>query len=113
MEDKDLRSGWLRDLKVGDKVFIITRYSKYIKTVTKITPTGKIKIGESTYNSGGRFATSDVWNTDFLSEWTQEKEDEFKKELHFTKMCKSLSDLKWNSRDYDLVQKIYEMVMST
>lgn len=49
-ESKDQRTGWLKDLKVGDKVFVRSYRgafgsTKNLAVVDKITPTGRIKIG--------------------------------------------------------------------
>ena len=46
-ESKDQREGWLKDLKVGDKVFIVISNAvsgtkRILTTVEKITPTGRI-----------------------------------------------------------------------
>lgn len=46
-ESKDQRKGWLKDLKVGDKVFIVISKGalgtkRILTTVEKITPIGRI-----------------------------------------------------------------------
>lgn len=48
-ESKDQRKGWLRDLKVGDKVFVVSSKGalgsvKGIAVVEKITPTGRLNV---------------------------------------------------------------------
>lgn len=48
-ESKDKRKGWLRDLKVGDKVFIVSSKgvlgsTKTLAKVEKITPTGRLNV---------------------------------------------------------------------
>lgn len=48
-ESKDQRKGWLRDLKVGDKVFVVSSKGvlgsvKRIAVVEKITPTGRLNV---------------------------------------------------------------------
>lgn len=48
-ESKDQRKGWLRDLKVGDKVFIVSSKgvlgsTKTLAVVEKITPTGRLNV---------------------------------------------------------------------
>ena len=48
-ETKDQRKGWLKDLKVGDQVFVVELrgvFSSYktLATVEKITPTGRINV---------------------------------------------------------------------
>lgn len=48
-ESKDKRKGWLRDLKVGDKVFIVSSKGvlgsvRTLAVVEKITPTGRLNV---------------------------------------------------------------------
>lgn len=48
-ESKDQRKGWLRDLKVGDKVFVVSSKgvlgsTKTLAVVEKITPTGRLNV---------------------------------------------------------------------
>ena len=48
-ESKDQRKGWLRELKVGDKVFVVSSRGalgsvKTLAIVEKITPTGRINV---------------------------------------------------------------------
>ena len=48
-ESKDQRKGWLKDLKVGDKVFIVSSRGvlgslKTLAVVEKITPTGRLNV---------------------------------------------------------------------
>lgn len=66
MDTKDKREGWLRDLKVGDKVLV--RAGRYMQgTVMGITATGMIDVyaGERNavrYNAHGIHRTGDKWN---------------------------------------------------
>lgn len=48
-ESKDQRKGWLRDLKVGDKVFVVSSKGvlgsvETLAVVEKITPTGRLNV---------------------------------------------------------------------
>lgn len=57
-ESKDKRKGWLRDLKVGDKVFVTTfrgvfSNDKRLAVVDKITPTGRINVAERQFSQAG------------------------------------------------------------
>ena len=42
MSGKDLREGWLLDLKAGSTVIICTEYGEHIRPVKRVTPTGYI-----------------------------------------------------------------------
>jgi hypothetical protein len=110
MEDKDKRIGWLRDLKEGDKVIISSDYITKIKSINKITPTGKIKIDNYSYDSDGREINGSMWHRKYLTQWTQEKEDEIIKQIKFQKICNKLSEVKWEKMEFDLVKKIYSIL---
>lgn len=55
---KDIRQGWLAELKVGDSVIVETyNYdltSSFISQVDRITPTGRIKVNGRSFNSQGK-----------------------------------------------------------
>ena len=44
---------WLSELKAGDSVFVCNRYKRILRTVEKITPTGRIKVGGEYYRTSG------------------------------------------------------------
>lgn len=77
---KDKRTGWLADLKEGDKVIVRSgsplywesRTGRRVRTVTKVTPTGRINVGNSTFDHCGRLY-SQAWHTDRLEEYTEER----------------------------------------
>lgn len=69
--EKDKRTGWLKDLKVGDEVFLIGLYSQKIVVVDKITPTGRINAGGYQFNHYGRSKITD-YRTLQLMELTPE-----------------------------------------
>ena len=57
-ETKDKRVGWLRDLKVGDKVFIVNSKgvlgsTKTLAVVEKITPTGRLNMKGQQFQPSG------------------------------------------------------------
>ena len=65
-ETKDQRTGWLKDLKVGDKVFVVRSKgilgSRNEATIEKITPTGRIKVGRVQFPPSG-VLYKDCWET--------------------------------------------------
>lgn len=109
MEDKDKRQGWLRELKVGDKVIVVTDYNKSVKIVDKITPTGRIKIGNTTFDHNG-YEIGSGWRRDILREWTQEGENELNKQEKRVKMYQYLRNYDWKKCQYDLLESIYNQI---
>ena len=58
-ETKDQRKGWLKDLKVGDEVFIVISRgvlgnNRILTTIKKITPTGRINAGGKQFPPTGK-----------------------------------------------------------
>lgn len=57
-ESKDQRKGWLKELKVGDKVVMLNTMGVLGRTMTvevvkNITPTGEIVLGNTTIPANG------------------------------------------------------------
>ena len=78
---KDKRTGWLLDLKIGDKVIVSRRgsyQSKKVSEVLKITPTGRIKTPAYEFNHKGEAIGDWGWSSPYLGEWSQSLEDEIK-----------------------------------
>lgn len=74
--EKDKRTGWLKDLKVGDEVFVIGEllhevFLQKIAIIETITPAGRIKAGGYKFNQCGRCRITD-YRTLQLSELTPE-----------------------------------------
>lgn len=54
MESKDKRTGWIRDLEVGSRVFISNYNTMYLREVSGITPTGRMTIGCMKFSEYGK-----------------------------------------------------------
>ena len=106
----DKRTGWLKDLKEGDKVIVQSRYNTSIKTITKITPSGRIKIESDQFDSFGQQSPGDKWYPVYLEQWTQKKEDDMKRIINFKKMCSYLEDKKWKQCDYKFIKSVYDFI---
>lgn len=79
--EKDKRTGWLKDLKVGDEVFVIGEllhevFLQKIAIIETITPAGRIKAGGYQFNHYGRFE-----KTDFCSVRLEKLTPEMKSKL--------------------------------
>ena len=74
--EKDKRTGWLKDLKVGDEVFVIGEllhevFLQKIAIIETITPAGIIEAGGDKFNHYGRGRITD-YRTLQLTELTPE-----------------------------------------
>ena len=79
--EKDKRTGWLKDLKEGDEVFVIGEllhevFLQKIAIIETITPAGRIKAGGYKFNQCGRFE-----KTDFCSVRLEKLTPEMKSKL--------------------------------
>lgn len=90
MENKDRRIGWLKELKVGDNVFIRSSLGLKLGTVTKITPTGRITVFNSTFSHLGRAGSG--YSVVRLEEATPEKISKHHQKLQKSKMIKLVKE---------------------
>lgn len=89
---KDKRTGWLAKLQVGDKVFVVNWYTKMVGEVTKITPTGRIVLGNITFKPDGRQYSSGSFGSYILKECTKEKYEEFMLIVHKQRKVKIIAE---------------------
>lgn len=109
--EKDKRTGWLKDLKVGDEVFVdsLTRYGdRQIGIVSRITPTGRISVESDCdrqyspegYNKNGLYPAR-------LSEIKQETKDKIRERL-----IKKILTVLDNIDLYRLNLKVLELLLN-
>ena len=85
---------WIKNLKVGDKVFVCWRMGQSLREVEKITPKGNIKVGGTLFNANGSERGGDVWSKSYLAEATPEAINSFKEKLIIQKAKKLMSATK-------------------
>lgn len=94
-ETKDQRKGWLRDLKVGDKVFIVSSKGvlgsiKTLAVVEKITPTGRLNVnGEQFPPTGSKYYN---YRLTRLEQATEQTIREHVSNIEKQKIIKELTD---------------------
>lgn len=99
--------GWLQDLKEGDTVIVRTRYSESIRKVDKITPTGKIRVGNFLFTDG-RCKSGNVWDYTTLEEPTEEKVREITEKYVIRKALTEMHETKDIS--YEQAKAILEIL---
>ena len=107
--DKDKRIGWLRELKVGDKVIIKSQYEHSVKIIDKITSAGKINVGHRQFQENGREKVG-KHDRSGLEKWTQEIEDQIKKANQYYNMCEYLKCKDWFQLSFESIESIYKFV---
>ena len=100
MAKKEIQKGceWATDLKVGDTVFIESRFRLTKEKVTKLTKT-QIGVGEhdQRYNRYNLTHRIDSWSSDDLKQATPEREAEYQKRISCNKIS-SLAHETYNSK---------------
>jgi len=77
----DKRRGWLAGLREKDTVIIVSRHgSDRTETVSRVTPTGIIKVGLYAFNPNGYLRSNDPWSYIRLVEPTTERLENIKRQ---------------------------------
>jgi hypothetical protein len=102
---------WLDELKVGDKVFYGSMYWKHTDVVEKITPSGQIKLAgcESKFRKDGRQFGSSGYDSIRLSQWTQEEEDEMKRERRRAVRTRYLRSFNFDKMDDTDLETVFSI----
>ena len=94
-ETKDQRKGWLRDLKVGDKVFIVRSRgvlgsTKTLAVVEKITPTGRLNVKGQQFPPSGSIYEN--YRSTKLEQATEQAIQEHISNFEKQKLIKEITD---------------------
>ena len=100
---------WLKSLKPGDKVYYTNGPTRSIKTVERLTPTGRVILK----NHVGQFIDGrhrlDTYNLERISELT----DELEKELRNRIRLKKIKAYDWTKADHDTICAVYKILYWT
>lgn len=94
-ESKDQRKGWLRDLKVGDKVFIVSSKGVLGSVITlavveKITPTGRLNVEGQQFPPSGSIYEN--YRSTKLEQATEQAIQEYISNVEKQKLIKEITD---------------------
>lgn len=94
-ESKDQRKGWLRDLKVGDKVFVVSSKgvlgsTKTLAVVEKITPTGRLNVEGQQFPPSGSIYEN--YCSTKLEQATEQAIQEYISNVEKQKLIKEITD---------------------
>lgn len=95
IETKDKRVGWLRDLKVGDKVFIVSSKGvlgsvRTLAVVEKITPTGRLNVEGQQFPPSGSIYEN--YRSTKLEQVTEQAIQEHVSNIEKQKLIKEITD---------------------
>ena len=117
-ETKDQRKGWLKDLKVGDQVFVVESrgvFSDYktLATVGKITPTGRINVGKYQFPPTGSVYKGSYWTR--LEQATDEAIESFYEEEQKAEYIRAINKgidgkliQKMSKSDLEIIKKTFD-----
>lgn len=99
-------NNWVKELKVGDKVFVSSRSGTTLQTVQRITPTGRVVVNNIQFIDGTN--RSNIWDIIVLEEATQEKIKEYKSRRFIRRVFNRLKQKQ--SMTYEQAKKINEIL---
>nr|DAI85889.1 MAG TPA: hypothetical protein [Caudoviricetes sp.] len=83
---------WLKNLKVGDSVFVVSYFSKSLETVQKVTSKGRIVVNNTLYTNGAN--RSNRWRSMRLEEATETAVKRYKCERFVRNVFSKLRETK-------------------
>ena len=122
-ETKDQRKGWLKDLKVGDQVFVVELrgvFSKYktLATFEKITPTGRINVVGYHFPQTGSIFKDRGWTR--LEQATNEAIESFYEDLQKAEYIRAINKgiddkliSKMSKSDLEIIKKTFDKYIET
>ena len=101
---------WIKNLKPGDTVIVESKYRLAIKKVTKVTPTGRIVIGDSQYNPDGYLRGTDMYNREYILEATPEQLEKTQNKITRVQSLNKIGKFDFNKMDNESLLKIIEII---
>lgn len=96
----------LKNLQVGDLVFVYYQSITRVKPVQKITPSGLIKVDGNLFNQNGRIRGGGSYCTTRIEIATPEKIEDFKKRAYIKKTFSDLQNLTVEDISFEQAQEI-------
>lgn len=96
----------LKNIQVGDMVFVYYQSCKCIKPVQKITPSGLIKVDGNLFNPNGFIRGGGVYCTTYIEIATPEKIEEFRQQIYIKKVLANLKKLKLEDITFEQAERI-------
>ena len=94
-------------MKVGDKVFIITRYNKFLTEIIRETKTQWIVEHENKYNKKSlSLVGSGIWDTNYIKKTSEEEINEFLRSIKKNKTVKQIKEFDLNKLSQESLDSI-------
>lgn len=104
------KTEFIKNLKAGDMVIIRDYYNRmYIERVTKVTPTGRIRINDTTFDQDG-IERSSYWQKSHLIEYSEELAIQIKEKDERYEIIEELKKTNWNQFKLKDLRNIKEII---
>ena len=80
------------DLKVGDKVIVMSRCGTSLREVERITPKGAIRVAGTLYTEFGSQKGGDPWGRSSIKKATEEDIREIKEKTYIAKTLRAMHE---------------------
>ena len=104
------KSNWIKELKVGDKVFTYAYGKKHLHTVERITPKGCIKVNGQFYTKKGILIGNGQYKNNFLIQATEESIIDYENNAFINAVTREMRKTPYNSLSFEKASKIAEIL---
>jgi hypothetical protein len=98
------------NVKVGDKVIVVTNWGLHIKEVTHVTPK-RFKVGNDVFNKCDGSEYGNGYSFTICKHVTDILVNEVARQEEFAKMRRILRNVNVNSYNYEQTKKLYDFML--
>ena len=104
-----MKEDWIKDLKVGDEVIIVSGGGSYYEHVERVEKVNKttVRVCGTLFSIIDGFERSRGWHCSRIIQCTEEEKERIKIDTEKRKLCFKLSRIEWNTIPIDRLRKIY------
>lgn len=107
-----MKEDWIKDLKVGDEVIIISggwNNYEHVERVEKVNKT-TVRVCGTLFSIINGFERSRGWHSSRIIQCTEEAKERIKIDTEKRKLCVKLSKIEWYTIPIDRLRKIYSIL---
>lgn len=106
-----MKEDWIKDLKVGDEVIIVSggwNNTEHVERVEKVNKT-TVRVCGTLFSIIDGFERRSGWHHSRIIQCTEEEKERIKIDAEKRKLCVELSKIKWETIPIDRLRKIYSI----
>lgn len=107
-----MKENWIKDLKVGDEVIIVSggwNNYEHVEKVEKVNKT-TVRVCDTLFSIVDGFERCSGWHPSRIIQCTEEAKERIKIDTEKRKLCIELSKIGWNTIPIDKLRKIYSIL---